>query len=99
MPFPLPGANRDFVPGKSHPPTHCCHDRRLAKDARARKPQRTESIAVSSGALLEAIAETIPLWQRLSGWKIGESAWVLREHYSQELSEAEQAGLEARIPG
>lgn len=66
----MPGGNRDFVPGKSCPPTHCCHHReclfefaritvRLIKDARPRKPQWTESIAVGSGSLVETIAETI----------------------------------------
>jgi hypothetical protein len=46
---------------------------RLARDARAHEPQWTDSIAVGSGAW-EAIAETMPPWQRLSDSRIGESA-------------------------
>ena len=52
---------------------------RLAKDATAREPQWTESIAVGSQAFVEAIGQTVRGRQRLDYAPIGENAWVLRD--------------------
>jgi REP element-mobilizing transposase RayT len=70
---------------------------RLTKDAMAREPQWTESIAVGSRAFVEAIAPTITHRQRLNYSIVGESAWALREDLSPRTEEIKGAGLEARM--
>jgi putative transposase len=51
----------------------------LAKDAMARQPQWTESIAVGSRSFVEAMAQTVSHRQHLDFSPVGENAWVLRE--------------------
>jgi putative transposase len=72
---------------------------RLARDAMAREPQWTESIAVGSRAFVEAIAEKTTHRQRLSCSMIGENAWVLREDLPSRVEESNGAGLKARMTG
>jgi putative transposase len=67
----------------------------LTKDAMAREPQWTESIAVGSRAFVEAIAPTITHRQRLHYSIVGESAWALREDLSSRTEEIKGAVLEA----
>ena len=69
---------------------------RLAKDAMAREPHWTESIAVGSRAFVESIAQTVTHRQRLDYSTVGESGWVLREDL---LLPARVNSLEARMTG
>jgi putative transposase len=69
---------------------------RLAKDAMAREPHWTESIAVGSRAFVESIAQTVTHRQRLNYSAVGERVWVLREDL---LLPARVNSLEARMTG
>jgi len=69
---------------------------RLAKDAMAREPHWTESIAVGSRAFVESISQTVLHRQQLDYSVVGESAWALQE----DLTEPARANsLEARMTG
>ena len=69
---------------------------RLAKDAVAREPHWTESIAVGSRAFVESIAQTVTHRQQLDYATVGEGVWVLREEL---VLSARVKSLEARMTG
>ena len=63
---------------------HHMIDEALAKDAMARQPQWTESIAVGSRAFVDAIAQSVSHRQHLELATVGDNSWVLREEPSAE---------------